>query len=207
MGRIIVEKTVQAMPNPFLYPKPLLVILPVLLLGATVSPVEASIVTVGPSDCSAATVNAAISASSTHDGDTVMLTCTGSITWTATVSIPSTKGITLQASGGRNTPKGAATFPLVITSNQPPAIEMSVGTNHAPARVSGFRFAPNTGTADPFLLIGGQGTGTSGIGGFRLDNNYLDSISGAEIMAVWASQGNLFGLIDNNTFHNLRQPD
>lgn len=175
----------------------------ILFLSSAAPLVKGAVVTVGPSDCSAAAVNAAISASSTLDGDTVQLTCTGSITWTSTVTIPSTKGITLQVKGATNTPKSAAAFPLRITSNQSPAIVINVGPNHAVSRISGFYFAPNSGTADPFLEITGHGTGTAGLGGFRLDNNYFDTISAAENVAVWSKSGSLFGLIDNNTFHNV----
>ena len=71
----------------------------------------ATIITVGPNDCSAAAVNSAIA--SANDGDTVRLTCTGSVTWTAEVSIPNTKGIILNG-GGTNTPKGSANFPLPL---------------------------------------------------------------------------------------------
>ena len=162
---------------------------------------HAATVSVGPSDCSANTVNAAIS--SAKDGDTILLTCGGSITWSSTVTIPASKGITLQVQGATNTPKTSATFPLVITSNQSPAIDVEIGPNNSVSRVSGFRFAPNSGSADPFLKIGGQGTGTNGLGGFRLDNNYFDTISAVENVAVWSNGGNLFGVIDNNTFHNV----
>jgi hypothetical protein len=191
------------MPKQLQSSKSLVVVIPTLLLAIAVSRAEAAIVTVGPSDCSSAAVNAAISASTTHNGDTVLLTCTGSITWTETVTIPSTKGVTLQVSGGTNTPTTSANFPLIVTSNLTTAITINVGSNHAVTRVSGFRFAPNSGTADPFVAIKGQGTGTNGLGGFRLDNNYFDTTSGAENVAVWSNGGNLFGVIDDNTFHNI----
>src|SRR2546427_7726281 len=80
----------------------------------------ATIITVGPSNCSAAAVNSAIA--SANDGDTVKLTCTGAITWTSTVTIPSTKGIALVVSGGTNTPRTSANFPITVTSNQSPVI-------------------------------------------------------------------------------------
>jgi hypothetical protein len=164
---------------------------------------QAAVITVGPSDCSAATINAAISASTTHDGDTVLLTCKGSVTWTATVTIPSTKGITLQVQGGTNTPKTSGSFPLTVTgASNLTAIVATIGPSHAVTRISGFRFT-NSGTPDPFLEITGQGTGTDGLGGFRIDNNYFDTVSGNRMVAVWSNGGNLFGLIDNNTFHNV----
>src|SRR5438128_1191751 len=102
-----IQTKVQGMPKNFLSSTSLVVIIPILLLGSAVAPAKGAVVTVGPSDCSAAAVNAAISVSSTLDGDTVQLTCTGSITWTSTVTIPSTKGITLQVKGATNTPKDA----------------------------------------------------------------------------------------------------
>ncbi|MCC7343158.1 MAG: hypothetical protein IT170_18895 [Bryobacterales bacterium] len=171
-----------------------------LLVGTTVSPAEAAVVTVGPSDCSANAVNSAIS--SAQDGDTVRLTCTGSVTWTSLVSIPSSKGVTLLVDGATNTPKASAVFPLTVISNQPIAITMAIGPSHAISRISGFRFAPNSGTADPFIKVTGRGMGTSGLGGFRLDNNYFDTISGSRMVAIWSDQGDLYGAIDNNTFRN-----
>jgi len=180
----------------------------VLISLILVSPAaHAAIITIGPSNCSAATINSAIS--SANNGDTVLLTCTGSITWTATVRIPSTKGITLQVQGGTNTPKTSANFPLIVLSEQSPAIQASIGTGNAPTRITGFKFSPNTGTASPFIQVDGMGNG-SGIGGFRIDNNYFDTISGEFNVAVWAcrsscptSGGEVYGLIDNNTFHNI----
>src|SRR3954452_16218689 len=95
----------------------------VVLFFSAALTVHAATVTVGPSDCSASAVNAAISASTTHDGDTVLLTCTGSINWASTgshswaganngttnyaVNIPSSKGITLQVQGASNTNKSS----------------------------------------------------------------------------------------------------
>lgn len=175
---------------------------------------RAATITVGPSDCSAATINTAIGTAS--DGDTVLLTCTGSITWSATVTIPNTKGITLMVSGGTNTPKTSANFPLLIISNQNPAILANIGQGKSVTRISGFRFAPNTGPSDPFIEFAGAGTGVAGLGGFRLDNNYFDTISAKENVVVWSNNttgdsvpahGNLFGCIDNNTFHNVYRSD
>lgn len=184
------------------------------LLFLTSNQARAATITVGPSDCSAATINTAIGTAS--DGDTVLLTCTGTITWSATVTIPNTKGITLMVSGGTNTPKTSANFPLLIVSNQSPAIFAGIGQNHAVTRISGFRFAPNTGPSDPFIEFNGAGTGVAGLGAYRLDNNYFDTISANRNIAVWSNNttgdsvpahGNLFGCIDNNTFHNTWRSD
>lgn len=175
---------------------------------------QAATITVGPGSCTAAQVNTAITSAS--DGDTVQLTCTGTITWTATVTIPNTKGIQLVVQGGTNTPKTSSNFPLIIISNQNPAIDAEIGQSKSLTRISGFRFGPNTGPSDPFIKFGGAGTGTAGLGGFRLDNNYFDTISAKENVVIWsnnpsgdgvAAHGNLFGLIDNNTFHNTYRSD
>src|SRR4051812_28412872 len=74
---------------------------------------EAAVITVGPSDVSAAAINAAIASAS--EGDAVRVVGTGGVAWTATVTLPSTKGIRL-IGPGTNTPKGSASFPLTITS-------------------------------------------------------------------------------------------
>src|SRR3989304_4743837 len=96
---------------------------------------EAAIITVGPSNCSSSAVNNAIASAS--DGDTVQLTCTGSVTWTAPVSIPNTKGITLSG-GGTNTPKSSASFPLTIVSAQSPAVQIVAAANKSLSRITGF---------------------------------------------------------------------
>lgn len=163
---------------------------------------SAATLTVGPSDCSASAVNVAIA--SAADGDTVQLTCTGTVTWTSTVNIPNTKGITLKVSGGTNTPKSSATFPLTIsTGTLSPALSVAIGQNKTASRVSGFRFRNTAQASDVYILIKGAGTGTSGLGGFRFDNNYLDTINAPYGIQVFSANGPLYGLIDNNTFRDL----
>lgn len=176
------------------------------LVVALCSPRQAgaATITVGPTDCSASAVNAAIGSAS--DGDTVLLSCTGSVTWSSTVSIPATKGITLMVKGGTNTPKNSAVFPLVVTGSltSSPTLQINVGSNHKLSRVSGFKFR-NTGTTtgtNGYILITGQGQGSDGLGGFRFDNNYLDTISAEIILAVHSNGGPMYGVIDNNTMHD-----
>ena len=196
-----------------------------LILLSLAERLHAATVTVGPSDCSAAAVNTAISASTTHDGDTVLLTCTGSISWAATgthswagadngttsyaVNVPATKGITLQVQGASNTNKSSPTFPLTITlPNNVQAIVANIGANNSPTRISGFKFQQSSGTVDGFISIVGAGTGNNGLGGYRIDNNYFNGISVWDgVIGIWAGRngttGNLFGLIDSNTFYNI----
>lgn len=166
-----------------------IVFIPFAAWGATI--------TVGPSDCSAAAVNQAIVAAS--DGDTVSLSCSGTVTWTATINVPNTKGIKL-IGPGNNSPKTSASFPLIITSNQSPAIALVVGPQRSLYRISGFQFqGSGSGT---YLSITGVGTGQSGLGAFRIDNNLFTGLHAQPVIWNKSSQGALYGLIDSNTFRD-----
>jgi len=170
---------------------------------ATIVEANAAILSVGPSDCSASTVNSAIT--SAADGDTVQLTCTGTVTWTSKVTIPSTKGITLQVLGGTNTPKSSANFPLTISAGSlSPVLTINIGQNNSVSRVSGFKFKNTAQASGVYIEIIGGGTGKSGLGSFRFDNNYLDSINAPYGIQVFRrSSVPLYGVIDNNTLHDL----
>ena len=168
-------------------------------------PADATVLTVGPTDCSATAVNNAISSAS--DGDTVQLTCAGSVTWFETVSIPTTKGVTLSVSGGTNTPKGSPNFPLTVISSQTPAVRITVGPNNSLSRISGFKFQTPSGATigdGGLIQATGQGLGKTGVGSFRVDNNYLDNVSANAVITVFESNpgGGLYGVLDNNTMHN-----
>jgi hypothetical protein len=185
----------------------ILVYIVVLLLPGEV---RAAIVTVGPSDCSAAAVNSAIT--SAGDGDTVELTCTGTQIWTTTVIIPDSKGITLKVQGGTNTPKGSASFPLIISSSADPIIQVNCENNRALNRVTGFKFKNTIASTDGAIFVQGRGTGTGGLGCFRIDNNYFDQIQMpyADLegtITVWSSTGIMTGVIDNNTLQDCSWTD
>jgi hypothetical protein len=160
-------------------------------------------------NCTAANINAAISAAS--DGDTVLLTCTGTVTWTERVEIPATKGIALLVQGATNIPPGAPTFPLTVVSQISPALLVRCGSNRSVSRVSGFKFqTPGTVTLGDvgFLNVNGQGIGKSPyLGAYRIDNIYFDQISGNAILTVFSDGGPLYGLIDHNTFHDCYRGD
>lgn len=196
-----------------------------LFLFSAAATLQAGTVTVGPSDCSAATVNATISASTTHDGDTVLLTCTGTINWTSTgshswsgadngttsfaVNIPASKGVTLAVQGADNSNKSAPIFPLtVVLPNNVQAVVANIGPNNSPTRISGFKFQQSSGSVDGFISVVGAGTGSNGIGGYRIDDNYFNGMSVWDgVIGIWSGRngttGNLFGLVDNNTFYNI----
>src|SRR5207247_9673253 len=110
------------------------------------------------------------------DGDEVRLTCTGTVTWTSQVTIPNTKGITLSVLNGTNTPKSSANFPLTISSSADPILQVNCENNLSVARVTGLKFQNTIACVNGAVFIRGRGTGKTGIGCFRIDNNYLDTI-------------------------------
>jgi len=171
----------------------LLSLLPLMLLQPAAAP--AATRTVGPTDCSATAVNAAIAAA--VSGDTISVTCTGTVTWSSTISIPDTKGIWL-IGPGNNTPKSAASFPLTVVSTVSPAIAVRSRDGMQYSRISGFKFKrTSTGT---FITVSGGGSGANGLGAYRIDNNHFDRTNGEQIIYLNGSSGPLTGLIDNNTF-------
>jgi hypothetical protein len=172
-----------------------------LLLGFLPADAQATVITVGPSDTA---INAAIA--SAADGDTVQVTGTGTVTWTTTVTLPSTKGIRL-IGPGTNTPKGSASFPLTIVSNAKPAISVTSENNRSLYEVSGFKFQnPNLSSDfsgywyNSFISVRGRGTGQTGIGAYRIDNNYFDHVGNDTTIGLDNSTGELTGLVDDNTF-------
>jgi hypothetical protein len=162
---------------------------------------QAAVISVGPSDTA---INAAIA--SAADGDTVQVTGTGTVTWTTTVTLPSTKGIRL-IGPGTNTPKGSASFPLTIVSNAKPAISVTSENARSLYEVSGFKFQnPNLSSDfsgywyNSFISVRGRGTGKDGVGAYRIDNNYFDHVGNDTTIGLDGSTGELTGLVDNNTF-------
>ena len=127
----------------------LLFVLPLVSLLNAVSGVTRTV-----TDCTVANVQAAIDAAC--DGDTVELACTGSYTWSSTLTIPDTKGITLKGPGN-NTPKSAANFPLTIVSNQDRAIDISCENNRELTRLTGLKFRGcSTRKTTTFIFVHGR---------------------------------------------------
>jgi hypothetical protein len=167
-------------------------VIPVAAFGATV--------TVGPSDCSVTAVNAAIAAA--NSGDVINLTCTGTVTWAGTVLIPSTKGLTIQGPGN-NTPKASAAFPLIISATNGAYVPIVVNCkNNMPlSRITGLQFQ-GVSSGVPYIQVLGEGLGTTGIGAYRIDNCYFDTLGSEPVIQLNVSNGELTGLIDDCTFHN-----
>ena len=179
------------------------------IVPALSAPAVAATIIVGPSNCSAAAVTSAIA--SAADRDTIQLTCTGTATWDTTVTVPSTKGLTLTA-GGSNTPKASATFPLTISSSADPVLEINCENNRGLNRVTGFKFRNTIPSNNGAVFVKGRGVGTTGLGCFRIDNNYFDTIQNPNAnlegtITIWSSTGVMTGLIDNNTLHDSSYTD
>lgn len=170
---------------------------------------QAATITVGPSDCSRTAVQNAISSAS--QGDTILLTCTGTVNWTSAVTISANKAVSIICQGGTNTPKTAANFPLTINRASPgvTALNIGIGTNRPVVRISGCKWtggdASGSNASAAYFAWSGNGRGVSPfLGAFRIDNNYFDTINADYGLYIHSSgNGPLYGLIDNNTFHDM----
>lgn len=144
--------------------------------------------TIAAADCSSAAIQAAVNAAA--DGDTVTVPACAAATWAGGVSIPSTKGITLQGAGADRT---------IISTG----FSLSIDTlpTRAPVRLTGFRFIRTNASTRVFML----GTAQN----WRIDNNVFDDagIAGAYTIEVGVKGNeNLdsynYGVIDHNRFIN-----
>ena len=179
----------------FIFPKP--------LSGQQVRVITAKIHII--TDCSAINVQAAIN--DANDGDIVELSCTGTVIWNATITIPGTKGITIKGPG-TNTPKTSSDFPLTIISNQVPAMDIRCNNNLELTRLSGLKFQGGSSQKTTnFITVTGRGRGKTNLGAFRIDNCYFDSISLTPpwpmVILIDGDEGELTGLVDNCTFHEM----
>lgn len=154
----------------------------------------------------ASTINAAIN--NAASGDTIELIGTGTVTWTTTINIPNTKGITLLVQNGTggswasdHLSKTGSNFPITVTSTQNPAIRIVCGSNKPVTRISGFKF--QGGSSGDYISVEGLGRGSDTNGAYRIDNNYFGSISASSAISIDSSDGEMTGLTDNNTFYDL----
>jgi|CXWL01.1.fsa_nt_gi hypothetical protein len=138
--------------------------------------------------CSSTAVQEAIN--SAADADTVYIPA-GTCVWTEQVTIPSTKGITLQGAGqGVTIIQGMSTTASTLVVN--------VTSGHALTRVTGLTMDANgvtkTGTVGWISLIG------SGLDVFRVDHVTVNDLRSRGIL-VLAGGGELGGLIDHVTIN------
>jgi hypothetical protein len=135
--------------------------------------------------CSQTDVQTAVDSAST--GDTVLVPGPCFVAWSSGVTIPGTKGITVQ--GGGLTTLTSFGFSL----NQ---------SNSATSRITGFTFT------DPGAVSGGahaiRTSGSKTSAPFRIDHNVFISTSSPNIYIN--TSGNAPGLIDHNTFTASSSP-
>lgn len=146
---------------------------------------EAPAATIAASSCSSANVQTAINSASA--GDTVTLPGPCSATWSSTVSIPSSKGITLDG-------KGAAIARSSALTNAG-AIEVQT---HATAgtRITNFAFTgEDSGSNEIFIDI--DTSEFSNDARFRVDHCTFTSDSVVHVRV----HGRGYGLIDHSTFN------
>ncbi len=149
---------------------------------------EAQAATINASSCSAANIQTAINAAS--DGDTVVVP-PGNCTWSSSVTIPNTKGVTLQGAGEGNTN-------ITMGGNK---LVLQTSSSRKPVRVTGFSFIKSSGTSWDIQI-----TGTAP--NWRIDHNTFNAgnISGGYQVRVGQDDCNVdsytYGLIDHNDFTN-----
>lgn len=138
--------------------------------------------------CSGADVQAAIN--SATNGDTVFVP-SGSCTWTTAVSIPNTKGITLQGAGIDVT----TIVDSIATDN---TLTVNVKNGNALAVVTGFTFDANqTNKTGSFSEVSVDTTLDS-VDSFRIHRNKITNILRRGINVI-SSGPPISGLIDRNT--------
>jgi hypothetical protein len=167
--------------------------LPLVLLSFTLYARDAHAANITAASCSAADVQAAINSASS--GDTVQTPSSAcSVTWTAQVVIPSTKGITLDC-------RNNATITTGIGTQYTAALLISPNAS-ASTRVTNCAWVFNTPASTGYSIQTQGCGGLASCGGtktapFRIDHNTFTLGSNATSIQ---SYGNAPALIDHNTF-------
>ena len=138
--------------------------------------------TVQASDCSSSAVQTAIN--SAANGDTVMLPSSCSTTWNTGVTIPNTKGLTLNGNGAAIT-RGSLASGV-------PVIEVDINSSTS-TRVTGFKFSDSQSSTGYFITVGG---GNESSAKFRIDHNTFTGLSMLTHIRVVSP---IYGVIDHNT--------
>ncbi|MFX0196082.1 MAG: hypothetical protein ACFFCW_08165 [Candidatus Hodarchaeota archaeon] len=146
---------------------------------------NANTATINASTCSRADVQSAINSAS--NGDTVIVP-SGTCTWSSSVSIPSTKGITLKGAGIDSTT-------IRFSGNKGLKISGSVGR---PFRVTGFTFTSLSGNEYQIYIDGDCRN-------WRIDHiKFNDNPVSMMPYGVWV-HGHTYGVIDNCQFISIGQ--
>lgn len=140
-------------------------------------------VNINAANCSNSAIQTAINTA--RDGDRVTVPA-GSCTWTGSVTIPNSKGITLQGAGSASTiiTMGGNTLTLQTT------------TGRARLRVTGFRFI-NSVSSDCIQILGTAQN-------WRIDHNSFSTCANQVRVGGAVSQDSFnYGLIDHNDFDSF----
>jgi len=161
---------------------------------------------VGPTDCSSAAVNLALARAAS--GDTIELTCTGTVSWSSSVTLSG--GKTLKGPGSKGERGLDGSWPLTINvalTGSAALIDVVNRDNEPANRITGLAFE---GTGAPYWIIRvtGRGTGPGGAGAFRIDNNFFNQVRYTSRLTLTdGSAGKLTGLVDHNVlYYRERRP-
>jgi hypothetical protein len=136
-----------------------------------------------PNSCSNSDVQNAINLA--VSGDTVLLPSSCSVTWNGPVSIPSTKGITLDGNGA-NITRGVSGGTALIT--------LTPSSTLARSRITGFAFTDSSSSVGYFIVID---TGNETSAKFRIDHC---TFTGLRLLTHIRITAPVYGLIDHDTF-------
>jgi hypothetical protein len=147
---------------------------------------DATAATISAASCSNASVQAAVDAAAT--GDTVLIPA-GTCTWTAQVTLPASKAITLQGAG-----IDATTIVDGVSTEIVLALQAAAGAfQRVTALTMDARLTEKSGSG-PQIYVSG-----SGLDAFRIDHIRISNLKQRGIL-VNAGGGELSGLIDHNVF-------
>jgi hypothetical protein len=150
---------------------------------------NAGAATIPATNCSSGAVQTAIN--SAGNGDTVTIPG-GTCTWTSAVTIPESKGITLQGAGID------ATTIVNGLSGLVRVLDIRVASGNPLTRVTGFtldaRLTAGTSLGEQIQVAG------LGVDRFRIDHLKIKNIRLRGILVVPTNGGELSGLIDSNVF-------
>ncbi|HEY7292615.1 MAG TPA: hypothetical protein VH583_22450 [Vicinamibacterales bacterium] len=133
--------------------------------------------------CSSTDVQTAVNNAAT--GDVISLPAACAVTWNSAISIPGSKGITLNGNGARVTRGSVGDGTALISVS----VNAAVST-----RITGFSFTDSQSSGGYFITLG-HGTETSAK--FRVDNC---SFTGMNMGTHLKIADPIYGVIDHNTF-------
>ncbi len=141
------------------------------------------------SSCADDAIQAAVDAAA--DGDTVAIPPCPSGSWSRSVTVPSTKGITLRGAGA----------PLTVINLNGNRLVLQTSSANRPLRVKGITFVHTTPGVEAITIIGTAPD-------WQIDNNVFDSsgVAGTYSIRVGTNDANVdsftYGVIDHNQFIN-----